>query len=637
MATPEQFIVDNTDEDWKALQYVREWCDISSAIDIATGHFEIGAFLALDGAWQKVDKIRLLIGGETSRTTADAIAAALDTSIVVERQTGDASSPASTRSSTASARGKIEIRVYKPKKFHAKAYITHSKLEGGRLGGPRRIVELHPSGPDPERRAQRQVPGARGRRAAGVVRAALGRGRRRSTPSCSSVLEHNAREFTPFEVYAKALHALTANVDPTDKSWEESESVIYPMLAPYQQEAYHALIEMSRRWNGGFLTDGVGLGKTFVGLMLTEYYAVRQRKNVLIMATKTGQDAVWNPELKEKLPDLFGQFSNVIVRWRTPTSRPSRAPTRSSTSPSEPTSSSSTRPTTSGTTARAPTEENPWGSRWWRMHEICKGKTVFLLTATPINNTLFDLVHQAELFTGVDADDYFASIGINSLRKYIVELEKPFKSTQSPTTLTDRRADGQGQAVPVDHPPEQPPVRRRELEGRRRSRGGLPRDAGAPRSSRTTSACSTRRCFDRARDGLQPRDAAVRAADVLPAGVLEPTTDVDTIAENRQRQVVALIRTNFLKRFESSLAAFAGSCLDLSAKVLRWLDVNTKIDPDQESGSPTGAPATSRRCRRSTTGTARPSKRSGTRRTSPRRSSTSSSTTSSAATTSCRR
>ena len=46
MATPDQFIVDNTAEDWKALQYVREWCDISSAIDIATGHFEIGAFLA---------------------------------------------------------------------------------------------------------------------------------------------------------------------------------------------------------------------------------------------------------------------------------------------------------------------------------------------------------------------------------------------------------------------------------------------------------------------------------------------------------------------------------------------------------------------------------------------------------------
>lgn len=71
VATPDQFIVDNSDDHWKALEYVREWCEISSAIDIATGHFEIGAFLALDGAWQKVDKICLRIGGESfSRTAA---------------------------------------------------------------------------------------------------------------------------------------------------------------------------------------------------------------------------------------------------------------------------------------------------------------------------------------------------------------------------------------------------------------------------------------------------------------------------------------------------------------------------------------------------------------------------------------
>src|SRR3954451_21104043 len=85
----EVFIVDNSDEHWKALEYVRQWCEISSSIDIATGHFEIGAFLALEGEWQKVDKIRLLIGGETSRQTANAIRAALaevDESFTAERE-----------------------------------------------------------------------------------------------------------------------------------------------------------------------------------------------------------------------------------------------------------------------------------------------------------------------------------------------------------------------------------------------------------------------------------------------------------------------------------------------------------------------------------------------------------------------
>lgn len=40
MATPGSFIVDDTSEDWKALNYVCERCGISDAIDIATGHFE---------------------------------------------------------------------------------------------------------------------------------------------------------------------------------------------------------------------------------------------------------------------------------------------------------------------------------------------------------------------------------------------------------------------------------------------------------------------------------------------------------------------------------------------------------------------------------------------------------------------
>ena len=53
----DQFIVDNSDEHWKALEYLRQWCEISESIDIATGHFEIGALLALDGAWQKVPTV----------------------------------------------------------------------------------------------------------------------------------------------------------------------------------------------------------------------------------------------------------------------------------------------------------------------------------------------------------------------------------------------------------------------------------------------------------------------------------------------------------------------------------------------------------------------------------------------------
>ncbi len=47
----ELFIVDNSDDDWKAARYLHDWCQLSKSIDIATGYFEIGALLALDGEW----------------------------------------------------------------------------------------------------------------------------------------------------------------------------------------------------------------------------------------------------------------------------------------------------------------------------------------------------------------------------------------------------------------------------------------------------------------------------------------------------------------------------------------------------------------------------------------------------------
>lgn len=577
MATSDQFIVDNTAEDWKALQYLREWCEISSSIDIATGHFEIGAFLALEGAWQKVDKIRLLIGGETSRTTADAIAAALDTSIVVERQTGDAFLTGVGAVVDGIRSGKIEIRVYKPKKFHAKAYITHSKLKV--VGSAALVGSSNFTRPGLTQNVELNV------KFQGVEVADLQEWYEshwdQATPvnaELLAVLEHNTREFTPFEVYAKALHALTAGISPADKSWEESESVIYPMLAPYQQEAFHSLIEMSRRWNGGFLTDGVGLGKTFVGLMLTEYYAVRHRKNVLIMATKTGQDAVWNPELKERLPGLFGQFSNVLVRAHTDLT------------------------TTRGAEqiehlakradiiiideahnfrnhGKSPTEENPWGSRWWRMHKICQGKTVFLLTATPINNRMFDLVHQAELFTGVDADDHFASIGINSLRKYTVELEKPFKSgvPDHAAIAALMAQDKLFQSIIHQN------SRRYAVESAKVAGGSavIFPDTQAPRVVAYDFGTLYSPLFTELQTAFN-RSTPLFVLPMYYPLAFSNDGDVDTIAENRQRQVVALIRTIFLKRFESSLAAFSGSCLDLAVKILRWLEANTTISPVEE-------------------------------------------------------
>jgi phosphatidylserine/phosphatidylglycerophosphate/cardiolipin synthase-like enzyme len=128
------FIVDNSDSDWKVRDYLREWSEISRAFDIATGYFEIGALLALDGKWQQLEKLRILMGDEVSKRTKKALLAGienvgkiLDASLEKEKEKNDflTGVPAIVE---AIRNRKIECRVYTKEKFHAKAYITHSKL-----------------------------------------------------------------------------------------------------------------------------------------------------------------------------------------------------------------------------------------------------------------------------------------------------------------------------------------------------------------------------------------------------------------------------------------------------------------------------------------------------------------------------
>jgi len=61
-----------------------------------------------------------------------------------------------------------------------------------------------------------------------------------------------------------------------------------------------------------------------------------------------------------------------------------------------------------------------------------------------------------------------------------------------------------------------------------------------------------------------------------------PDTSIDPLEEGRQKQVVGLIRTQFLKRFESSVAAFEISCNRLLQKLLAFLEVHSETDAEKK-------------------------------------------------------
>lgn len=129
MVKSDLFIVDNADSEWKVKKYLLEWCEIANKFDIATGFFEIGALLNLEGKWQKLNEIRILMGAVASRRTQQAfnqflskIASKLDQSIEKEKEKNDflEGVPAIMESLE---KGKIKCKIYKKKKFHAKALI----------------------------------------------------------------------------------------------------------------------------------------------------------------------------------------------------------------------------------------------------------------------------------------------------------------------------------------------------------------------------------------------------------------------------------------------------------------------------------------------------------------------------------
>ena len=130
------FIVDNSVSGWSGLRYLEEWSGIAKAFDIATGFFEVGALLALDGKWQGLEKIRILMGAETTYRTRRALVDAvrsrtvevLDQSIEADKEANPFLHGVPEILEALRSR-QIECRIYDKDKFHAKAYITHAKLE----------------------------------------------------------------------------------------------------------------------------------------------------------------------------------------------------------------------------------------------------------------------------------------------------------------------------------------------------------------------------------------------------------------------------------------------------------------------------------------------------------------------------
>lgn len=596
------FIVDNSVAAWTGLKHLEEWARTFKAFDIATGYFEVGALTALDGKWQPLDKIRILMGADTNHRSRKALLEAVTRHVTEELDAGleqdkDASPFLAGVPAVLSAlrAGRIECRVYDKDKFHAKAYIARAKqdVDGARAlvgssnftkPGLTKNVELNVQVQRRDEVAQLQDWFDRHWQDAVDV-----------TATVIEVVERHVKEYTPFEVYAKALQEYFRGHELTETEWDEARSKMFPRIDRYQKEGYWALMKIARQHGGAFLCDGVGLGKTFVGLMLIERLVLRDGKRVVLFAPKAAKEGVWEPHLREWLPHIGGgaDFSNLAVFSHTDLGRGGEFPERFRRiaeladvviideahhfrNPGR----------------KGDPERGKEPSRYYLLDDLLNAevrpKTVFMLTATPINNRLSDFRHMAELFTRRDEAYFAKNLGVNNLRAHFNQMEKALRGkvghevTGVAENLTEAQEILAADTIFKNLVVQRSRAYARESQLRETGKAAVFPDRKPPQVAEYSIRKTYGRLLDMFENAFTQDNPLFTLAMYYPLAWYQGANpDIDPFEQNRQKQVVGLIRTNFLKRFESSVVAFELSCDRLLQKLLAFLMVHCETPAEK--------------------------------------------------------
>jgi len=211
------------------------------------------------------------------------------------------------------------------------------------------------------------------------------------------------REYTPYEVYIKALFEYFKE-ELGDDPLALGRSAVD--LAEFQEDAVKKARRILSRYDGVLIADSVGLGKTWIGKKLLEDFAYHRRQKAVVVCPASLR-AMWRSELasatiaaevvgmEELGRDGFdarriGDADVVLID-------------------------------------ESHNFRNNQSNRYLALDEAIQlrggqgrdgqRKKVVLLSATPINNDLYDLANQVNLFTQSEAS-YFRDAGIGDLPAY---------------------------------------------------------------------------------------------------------------------------------------------------------------------------------------------------------------------------
>ena len=534
-------------------------------MDVATGIFEASSFLLLEGLWKDLDRIRILMGNETTKTTKKVIVEALlktsNDSIEREKERDDALSglPAVR---DAIARKNILLRTYSKAKFHAKSYLMESKdaspVDFAIVGssnftrpGLTENLELNLFSTD-----QAHIESLRN------WYDELWKEGEDVSPELLNVIDPHLKEYAPFTVYAKALYEFFAGREKTQDDWEMTESAIYPKLSQYQKDGYHQALEIAGRWNGALVCDGVGLGKTFIGLMILER-CIYEKKQVLLVVPKSAELSVWLANIDRYLKPHYPR----AVRHYLDVERHTSFGRESGIKPDDLAFYKSDAEVI--IIDEAHHFRNPRANRGQLFMDLAAGKKLYMLTATPINNSLDDLYHLINYFAQGKMD-HFANIRIQNLRVHFLDaekrMEKDHPETEIPEVAEDEdflRTDDLLRNVLIQ----------RSRKYVKQAEGGdedapLFPERQMPRVVDYSLKSVYETLYGEIKEAFDKKDPFLSLAIYNTSAY---HTDPDKRTAEYQKLVIGLIRTLLLKRLESSFKAFEASVEDLLAKMAHFL------------------------------------------------------------------
>ncbi len=248
------------------------------------------------------------------------------------------------------------------------------------------------------------------------------------------------KDHAPELIYYKTLYEIFRDEIETRKTNDQTledthlyDTQIWETLYEFQKEGVKSVIARLLRHNGCILADSVGLGKTYTSLAVIKFFELRNER-VLVLCPKKLHDnwalyPAYNSQDSNPFPDdKFG----FTVRWHTDLSRYSgdlenfnwrnfdmivideSHNFRNDTKPTR---------DADGTFVRH--------SRYTRLlEEVIKEGTktkVLMLSATPVNTSLIDLRNQIYLMTEKREDVFRESLGIGNIGSLLRQAQKEFK------------------------------------------------------------------------------------------------------------------------------------------------------------------------------------------------------------------